>query len=387
MPGEAERLFALAETLVRCPTVTGDSEEGLRLLEEFFRKAGVPTDRLAPRDVAPTLVAGHPARPGLPMFLIATHLDTVPVAGAPPRPAGTVEEGRLYGRGAVDMKAGVALGMLLMQEFPQDPRFNLGFVATTDEEAESGGAWALLDHLPRTPDLVLVTEPTWEKVVLSASGRVVWQVTFEGTGGHGHHHGPLRASNPLEALSRLILATAKDYTALQAATAGAGEVTFAHRASVRLDRLLPTGSGIEEDRKVLQKKVDTVARAYPGLEGRVDFAPRKTPWLPAYATDPKDPWVRVFLASLSAGGGRKPEIVHKPAVGDYNVFGSKFPTVGLGPGGEGMHADDEWVDLISLERCWRAYRRFLLTVPSGAERTSKVPVGAAAAGRLKNRSA
>jgi acetylornithine deacetylase/succinyl-diaminopimelate desuccinylase-like protein len=362
VPGESERLFALAERLVRSPSVTGDTEAALGEVEAFFRAAKVPTQRLLVQDTAPVLVAGDPPRAGLPMFVLATHLDTVPVVGSPSHPAGTVEEGKLFGRGAIDMKGGLALAMLLLQEFPRDPRFNLGFVATTDEEAESAGAWAVLDRMP-PPDLVLVTEPTWEKVVLSASGRVVWQVRFEGKGGHGHHHKRLRASNPLVALAEIIGATQEEYTALRATTEGEGEVTLAHAASVRLDRILPAGRTIEADRAALQKIVGKVARKYPDLVGSLDLAPRKTPWLPFYETSKKDPWVARFLTAATRDG-RQPEIVHKAAVGDYNVFGSKYPTLGLGPGGDGMHGDDEWLDLISLERCWNDYRRFFLSVPS-----------------------
>jgi acetylornithine deacetylase/succinyl-diaminopimelate desuccinylase-like protein len=365
MPDPADRLFALAETLVRSPSVTGETEQALQSLEEFFRRSDVPTDRLAPPGVAPSLVAGRPPRPGLPTFLLATHLDTVPMVGDPAHPPGSVDEGRLFGRGALDMKGGLALAMLLLQEFSEDPRFNLGFVATTDEEAESGGAWALLDHLPVDPDLVLVPEPTWEKVVVSASGRVVWQVGFDGKGGHGHLHGKTRPPNPLLAMAELLGTTSKDYTALKLWTEGEGEVTLPHAARLRLDRVLPEGTDRSVDQAGLERKVSAIARRYPGLQGTVGLAPRRTPWLPGYRTDPKGPWARLFVAAATHEG-RRSELEHVMAVGDYNVFGSRFPTLNLGPGGGGMHGDDEWVDLISLERCWKAYRRFLLGVPADA---------------------
>lgn len=362
MPGDAERLFELTERLVRLSTVTGEAGDGLSELERFLEKAGVPTDRLRVPNLEPVLVAGAPPRPDRPTLLLATHLDTVPIAGEASRPMGTVEEGKLYGRGALDMKSGVALSLLLMQEFRDDPRFNLGFVATTDEEAESAGAWALLDHLPVPPDLVLVPEPTWEKVALSASGRVVWQASFEGKGGHGQGIRTRPAPNPLLALGSLLSGLPRDYTPLKAWTQGEGEVTLPHASHVRLDRLLSPGASVEADRTALQSRVRTIARHFPGLEGTVNLAPRSTPWLPAYSTDPKDPLVRVLLGSLAKNGGA-PRTIHEEAVGDFNIFGSQFPTVIYGPGGDGAHGDDEWVDLISLERCWRAYRRFLVSFP------------------------
>ncbi|MDE1821604.1 MAG: M20/M25/M40 family metallo-hydrolase [Euryarchaeota archaeon] len=362
MPGDAERLFELAELLVRRSTVTGEAENGLSEVEEFFRRAGVPTDRLSVPRADPVVVAGAPPRSGRPTFLLATHLDTVPVVGDPTHPAGTVEEGRLYGRGALDMKAGLSLALLLMQEFHADPRFNLGFVVTTDEEAESAGAWALLEHLPVPPDLVLVPEPTWEKVALSASGRVVWQASFEGRGGHGQGLRTGRLSNPLLALAELLHGLPSNYTPLKGWTQGEGEVTLPHAAHVRLDRLLRPGENVEGDRAALERKVRAVAKRYPGLQGGVNLAPRTTPWLPSYTTDARSPWTRLFL-STAARDGHALRTFHEEAVGDFNVFGSQFPTVVLGPSGEGAHGDDEWVDLISLERCWRSYRRFLVSVP------------------------
>lgn len=391
MPNDAERLFSLAELLVRRSTVTGDAALGLKDVEEFFRRAGIPTDRLVPPHVDPVLVAGAPPRPGRPTFLLATHLDTVPVVGEPTRPPGTVEEGRLYGRGALDMKSGLALALVLMQEFSGDPRFNLGFAMTTDEEAESAGAWALVEHLPTPPDLVLVPEPTWEKVALSASGRVVWQASLEGKGGHGQGLRTGRPTNPLLALAELLRDLPRGYTPLKAWTSGEGEVTLPHAAHVRLDRLLPPGASVEADRLALEKRVTAVSRKHPGLQGSVNLAPRSTPWLPAYTTDPKEVWTRLFL-SATHREGKRVEVFHEEAVGDFNVFGSQFPTIVLGPSGEGAHGDDEWVDLISLERCWRAYRRFFISLPGKgggsstdlSEETSATP---AHAGRRKAKSA
>lgn len=386
MAGSGEdRLVALAGELVRTPSPTGEVSAALTLVESFLRQARVPTDRFDPGvEGAAVLVAGRPPATGRPTFLLATHLDTVSTLAPPSRLAGTVEGERLYGRGSLDMKAGLALALLLLWEFSEDPRFNLGFVATTDEEAESAGAWALLDRLPVPPDLVLVPEPSWERVGLSARGRAVWEVTFQGQGGHGQGLRPGRARgatqggarpvNPLQAMTRFLGTLPGGYNPLRLWTEGEGELTVPRAVHARIDRLLPPGTPREEDRRGLERRALAEARRGRGLAARVVASLRRTPWLEGYRTDPANPWVRRFVAGARTETGRAIPVGPIEAVGDFNVLGARYPTLVFGPGGEGAHADDEWVDLPSLLRCYRAYRRFLLGIGS-AEPPTKAAAG------------
>ena len=361
-----DRLRALSETLVKIASPTGDCDTLLVRLEKFLSAARIPTDRLTGPGFAPVLVAGHPPDPRRPTVLWATHADTVPPGEEPSHPAGEVAGGKMYGRGALDMKGGLAISLLLLEEFRDDPRFNLGLVVTTDEEAESAGAWEVLRHLPQDPSVVLVPEPTWERCAVSANGRIVWQVSVRGTGGHGEELRATKAPpNPVLAMSRFVGSLPGDFVPLSIHSEAEGEVTLPRRVRVRLDHALPPGRDSAADRDELLRLTRGGSRADSSLRWDVEPAPRTTPWLPAFEGDPKDAWVQRFLRAAKVELGRVRRF-HMPAVGDFNVFGSRAPTVVFGPSGEGAHADDEWVDLGSLERCHAVYRRFLLEFPQEA---------------------
>lgn len=361
-----ERLLDLLQHLVRTSSPSSSPNQGLREVEVFLKAAGIETSRLPREGVSPVLVAGRPPRPELPTFLFAAHVDTVPDLGTMAQAPGTVEGRWLHGRGALDMKSGLAVALLLLQEFGHDPRFNLGLAVTTDEEEESGGAWALQDFLPRAPDLVLVPEPTWERVALSAHGRRVWNVTLEGSGGHGEGLKSKDAPmNPLVAMGRVLSGLPSGFTPLTLASEGGGQLTFPRSLTVRVDHLLPPGASPEKELARLKTQVRAKLGPAKGLKVTVAPAARTTPWLPGYETRTDNRWVQAFLKGLKLET-RSAEIFHEPAVGDFNIFGSKGPTLIYGPGGEGAHADAERVDLPSLARCWAVYRRFLLNAPTPA---------------------
>jgi len=364
-------------SLVRTPSPTGDCERALQELCHWLTRAGIPYRRLESRGVAPVLLAGALTKRPLPTFLFATHLDTVsPSGSARDPPPGTVTGGTLHGRGALDMKSGLAVAIDLLSEFSQDPRFQLGLVVTTDEEAHSAGAHAVLRHLPRPPDLVLVPEPTWENVALSASGRIVWIAGLRGPGGHAQEwRASRRAPNPLLSAARFLGRLPSPYVPLHVETRGDSEVTLPREVWVRIDRVLPPGASVKKDRDELIALLRNAVKRRAGLRPFVTPETRETPWPEPYRTDPQDPWVRRFLAAARQELPRVHRI-HERAVGDFNVFGALFPTVLFGPMGSGAHGEKERVRLPSVARCHAVYRRFLLDTPPPVIRPSpKSPDG------------
>ncbi len=336
-----------------------DPEGGLRFLEGALRRGGVPYRRLALRGASPVLLAG--AWEGLPgpRVLLATHGDTVPPSRTGRVRPGRVVGDRLFGRGSLDMKAGVILGLLLVREFWRHPGLRLALAVTTDEEGESAGAWGLLSRLPPGIGLVLVPEPTQEVLNLSAWGRGVFWGGFEGPGGHGEGFGrPGEAPNPLRALARFLLRVPPGVQPLKVWTEGEGEVTLPQRALARLDVLVPPGSTLARKEGELRRRLQAEADRLPPLAPVLRRAPRATPWLPPYRTGRDHALVRAFLRS-AARSGTPPTVEEQRGVGDFNVFGSVLPTVVYGPRGEGAHGEGENVSLRSFHRCLAVYRDFL----------------------------
>ncbi len=350
--------LGLLEKLVRTPS-DGPEGEGLEVVEDWLRNASVTAGRFRSAEpLPPVLWAGRrPGRKG-PRTVFAVHWDTVP---SPPGQRGYVLRDRtsVHGRGALDMKAGVALALILLRDHWRTFPGGLGLLVTTDEERESAGAWSVVRAVAASRPLVLVPEPTGERVNLLAWGRVVLEAGYRGEGGHGEGFGrPDRPRNPIDPLALALSALPRGVTALGVGTQGEGEVTVPRRAFARLDVVVPPGRTGEDRRKEVVRAFERVGRRFAPLETEVAWAPRSTPWLPSYRTDRSLPSVRRFLRAVrEATGGLV--LAPQTAVGDFNVFGQRLPTIVYGPGGSGAHADQERVSRASFARCLSAYERFL----------------------------
>ncbi|MFD4609546.1 M20 family metallopeptidase [Streptomyces sp. NPDC058440] len=139
--------------------------------------AGVATERMPVAEGRDNVVARVPGEGSAPRLVLLSHMDTVPVGEGwtfPPL-GGAVADGRLYGRGACDMKAGLALSINLLDALTANGRPPAGdvlLVATVDEEApDMAGAHRLVESgLLRPDDQVLALEPTGMRLRIAQMG-------------------------------------------------------------------------------------------------------------------------------------------------------------------------------------------------------------------------
>ena len=204
---------ALTAALIRCPSVTPEEAGALDLLEGVLAGAGFACTRI-PRNGVDNLYARWGR--GAPVFAFAGHTDVVPpgeVGAWTVDPfAGLCADGTLWGRGAVDMKSGVAAfaaaAVDLVAETP--PEGSIALLITGDEEGEArDGTAAILDWMAQTgerADFCLVGEPTslarlGDVVKIGRRGSMTARLTV--TGRQGHTAYPDRAANPLPAIARV----------------------------------------------------------------------------------------------------------------------------------------------------------------------------------------
>src|SRR5699024_4400746 len=136
----------------------------------------------------PSLVAIAPGPPDLPVVVLNGHLDTVTVAGMEDPFGARIEDGRLYGRGAADMKGGVAALVVAAEQLSAvgaPVRPVLALVA--DEEDASLGSEAVIAALPDlagTPELCVIAEPTALALARSLRGFAVVEAELTGVAAH-----------------------------------------------------------------------------------------------------------------------------------------------------------------------------------------------------------
>lgn len=358
------------------PTLAPDEPGGEAAIAGFAR------DWLEARGVEAALeevAAGRPnvfaqvGRDGGRTLALCAHLDTVSAEGMTIPPfEPKVEDGRLYGRGAYDMKCGVAAVMAAAAALAADAgagqalagRVVLALVA--DEEYSSLGA---ADFVRRHPaDGCIVTEPTEERIVLGHKGFVWARLRTEGVAAHGSR--PDLGVSAVGKMGRIVAALEDlDHTTLRARThplvgpasmhaatirGGSGLSTYAAACTLEVERrTLPgeTASDVEAELR------EVVRRAGEEAEVEVFFA------RPPMTCDPDAPLARCLRHAASGVLGREAEEVGVGYWTDAAIFAEAgIPALLYGPGGAGAHAAVEWADVDSVVRCARtlvdAARRF-----------------------------
>ncbi len=295
-------------------------------------------------------------------LMLYAHYDTVGIEGMRDPFGAEVKDGRMYGRGAYDMKCGLAAclaAVKLLHDSGIRLRGDLVVAGVADEETESLGMRDLLTRV-RT-DGAIVTEPTELDVCLAHKGFSWIAVETEGRAAHGSRFEEGVDANL--AMGRFLAELAGLELALRARQphplvgppslhvgtlqGGTAPSVYAARARAEIERrMLPdeTEAGVvAEIRGVLAH----VAEATPRFRATAEaFLTRGGFEVPADA-----PIAAALLAGSRAVLGREPRVVGMPYWMDAALLAAAgIETAVLGPAGAGAHADVEWVDLASVER-------------------------------------
>lgn len=375
-PLAREAIVSLLSELVRIPSVNPamapDEAHTERDVAAFARAW------LAEHGVSAHLEEAAPGRPNVvaevggkgPSLVFCGHLDTVGTAGMTIPPfEPRVEDGRLYGRGATDMKGGVAACMAAAAALAREPsgaRVLLALVA--DEEFESIGA---ADFVQRhRADGCVLTESTEGKLILAHKGFVWADITTRGRAAHGSRFdlgvsAIARMGRIIAALDRFdadvlrkrvapLVGPASMHCAL--VKGGTGLSTYAPECVLSIERrTIPgeTGPQVEAELKQLIRDA--------GEEGEVFIRTVRT----GMSTAADAPLTRAVRDSVLAVTGATPPESGAPYWMDSALFAEAgIPSVNYGPTGSGPHEPVEWVEVDSVVACAKVLvetaRRFVV---------------------------
>ena len=298
-----------------------------------------------------------------PTLLLNGHLDTVGVEGMTVPPFdGAFTDGRVIGRGACDMKGGVAALMVAARRIAErggGP--NLIVALTADEEHASVGMDALV-RSGVTADLAVVCEPTSLRVMPAHKGFVWIEATFRGKAAHGS-----RPDQGVDAIrhAALYLTALDDYGRdLRDRTAhallghgsfhagtiqgGTAESVYPDHCSLLLERRTMPGEQTEDVVADFQAILDRVTDAEPGLDGAL----RMTLDRPGTEVPVDSELVQGLLAASSAHRV-EPRVEGMTAWVDAAFLNEAgIPAVCFGPGSIAQaHSADEWIDAEEIRRC------------------------------------
>jgi acetylornithine deacetylase len=295
-----------------------------------------------------------------PSLMFCGHLDTVGVEGMVDPFVPRLENGKLYGRGAQDMKSGVAAMVAAAATLSSTwTRGRLIVAAVVDEEYESLGAEALVREWHA--DAAIVTEPTNLQLVIAHKGFAWIDLVTHGRAAHGSRPADGRDAivrmgrvlGALERLDRELQDRAKidlqGTGSLHASIINGGRElsSYPDRCELKMERRTVTG---ETGRTVLAEIDAILARLRADdaeFEGRANLATYRS----AYALDRRHRLVTMMRAILD-GTGRSGEPAGMSFWTDAAVLGDAgIPAALFGPGGAGLHSLTEYVDLDSVYTC------------------------------------
>jgi acetylornithine deacetylase len=346
------------------PGARGEAELA-RTIAKWFSEQGIEVhieETVEPG--RPNVVAVVRGSGGGRSLLLNGHMDTVGVAGIEQPFAATIQEHRLYGRGAQDMKGGLAALMLAAAHAKgMHLRGDVILAAVADEEYASRGTEALVKRW--SADAAIVAEPTALDLVIAHKGFVWLEVETSGIAAHGSMpqvgiDAIAKMGNVLVGLENLqlqlsqmqghpLLGTGSVHASL---IEGGQELSsYPARCKLGIERRTIPGETVALVEAEMQHILAMISDIDPSFQASLRTTFSRGPLEVAPDTE----IVQVLLRQSKKVLGHEPGLAGMSGWMDAALLSEAgIPTVVFGPAGEGLHGAVEWVDLDSVQACYQA---------------------------------
>ncbi|MBR0916351.1 succinyl-diaminopimelate desuccinylase [Bradyrhizobium japonicum] len=379
--------LSIARDLIRCPSVTPADAGALGVLEQALNAVGFTCHRVTFSEPGTADVDNLYARIGTegPHITFAGHTDVVPPgdesAWSVGAFSGEVKDGFLHGRGAVDMKGGIACSVAAVLEHlaanggtPRaDGKGSISFLITGDEEDVSiNGTIKLLKWAAERGekfDHCVLGEPSNVETLgdtIKVGRRGSQSGTLYVDGVQGHVAYPHRASNPVPDISRLIVAISDEPLDHGSAQFQASNLEFTSvDVGNKANNVIPGEARAKfniryndnHTQASLRELVETRLTKACGnrIKARIVWEPSNSN---VFVTKP-GPFTDLAVSAIEEVTGRKPELSTSGGTSDARFISSYCPVIEFGLVGQTMHQVDERVPVVDLERLTQVYRGIL----------------------------
>ena len=373
-----ERVVELTKTLVEIPSETGKEQRIADWIIDYFTELGLSDiTRLPVEEAGDTVVAVLKGGSG-PRMMLNFHIDTFDAfEGWETEPFKAVEkEGRLYGLGSHDMKAGVACALAAVEAIVKSG-VKLGgdliISGTSDEEYWSRGVHELIKTgMLKNCRYCVVPEPAAHAtIIIGQLGRHVFKLRFYGSSVSAAYD---EGINAIVDAAKVVAGFEKhkpdgfgfmpEYKmrgslCVTGFHSGGDKIYVPELAEVTIDRHILPGQSAEEAAQQIRQII-----ADAGIEGRYELTwdERPTPAPTSYITPPDSELVKTAKRNLEAELGQEVRLALARSVADTNhiaVHGG-VPTIMMGPSGGNTCEANEWVDTESLPKITRALVKTVL---------------------------
>ena len=379
--------LSIARDLLRCPSVTPADAGALGVLERILKAAGFEVHRITFGEPGTADIDNLYARIGTegPHLTFAGHTDVVPPgdesAWTRGAFAGEVKDGLLYGRGAVDMKGGIACSVAAVLDYlaahggkpRHDGKGSISFLITGDEEDLSvNGTVKLLQWAAErgeTFDHCVLGEPSNVETLgdcIKVGRRGSQSGTLIVDGVQGHVAYPHRAVNPVPDIAELMVALNNEPLDQGSAQFQASNLEFTSvDVGNKANNVIPAQARAKFNIRFNDHHTQESLRAL--LEQRLAKAAgnrirARIAWEPSnanvFVTKP-GPFTDLAVEAIEQVTGRRPELSTSGGTSDARFIASYCPVIEFGLVGQTMHQVDERTPVADLEKLTQIYRRIL----------------------------
>jgi succinyl-diaminopimelate desuccinylase len=375
--------LSIARELLRCPSVTPADAGALGILENILKAVGFEVHRITFSEPGAADIDNLYARIGsaAPHISFAGHTDVVPAgdeaAWSHGAFAGEVKDGLLYGRGAVDMKGGIACGVAAVLEYLAanggQPKGSISFLITGDEEDVAvNGTIKLLEWVAKRGDKLdhcVLGEPSNVEVLgdcIKIGRRGSQSGTLHVDGVQGHVAYPQRANNPVPDISRLIVALSDEPLDRGSAQFQASNLEFTSvdvgntatnvipgQARAKFNIRFNDNHSHESLRQLVEQRLANAAGNR--IRARIVWEPSNSY---VFVTKP-GAFTDLAVAAIEDVTGRKPELSTSGGTSDARFISRYCPVIEFGLVGQTMHQIDERTPVADLEKLTKIYRGVL----------------------------
>lgn len=379
---EKENLFELIQRLVQIKSYSGEEKEIVEFIVSKMKEYGFDEAYHDSFGNAIGKIGNGPVK-----IMYDAHIDTVRVTETEnwvhPPFAGVIENGKLYGRGAVDEKPAMAgfmiAGKILKSLYGNDFPFTLYVVGSVlEEDADGYPLYHIIQNEGIKPDYVLLGEPTNLKIYRGQRGRMELKINAKGKSAHGAHN--QKGINAIYKMIPIVADIEKlDKKLKPKQPLGKGSITVSNIMSkapsmcsvsdycqIHIDRRMTIGenknSVIKELKEIIKKNKSNAKVSIPNVEGvswkGTHFS--QEAYFPTWFYDEKHPLVDAALkTSKSAIGKAKSGVWSFSTNGVATAGHFGIPTIGFAPGKEELaHSSREEVILNDLLKATKFYSLF-----------------------------
>ncbi len=349
------------------PGAAGEQQIG-EAIAQALRASGIDVELQPVEPGRPNVIGVIEGRRPGPTLVLCGHLDTVGVAGMPAPFDPVVREGRLHGRGAQDMKGGLAAIVGAARQLADGAALEAGRVVVAgvcDEEDASRGAEAFTRYwrtrMSGARCVAVVTEPTDLRVGIAHKGFAWLQLTTTGRAAHGS-----RPQDGIDAILHMgrVLARLEEFdrdrqagghhpllgpASLHASFIEGGREwsTYPDRCELRLERRTLPGEDLDEPLLEVTRILESLVQNDGDFSASAEVVFARRP----YELDANDVFVRAMQDAARAAGIQA-ELAGVSFWADSAVLGEAgIASVLFGPGGAGLHGLEEYVRLDDVTGC------------------------------------